>query len=92
MLVDGCVRADWWRLHGHTVMADDVAEILDAHPDVLVVGNGHSNQMRVDPGLAELLTRQGIQLISEPTEQAVATYNRLVQKGARVAGAFHLTC
>ncbi len=92
LLVQGRVKADWWRLHSHKIMTEDVAEILDAQPDVIVVGRGHSNQLQVDEELADLLNRKGIQLVLESTPNAVATYNRLVDEGTRVAGAFHLTC
>lgn len=91
-IVDGKVIADWWREHGHKVSDVDVREVFESRPEVLVVGSGLSAQMTVSPTLRDRLAMFDIELVEEPTESAVATYNRLLRQGRRVAGAFHLTC
>ena len=91
-IVSGEVVADWWRSHGHMISAEDVRDILDAQPEALVIGSGLSSQMRVDPELAALLLRSGVQLTVLETAEAVEAYNELVERGVNVAGAFHLTC
>ena len=35
------VIASWWREHGHGVAAGDLAEIIAAKPEILVVGTGY---------------------------------------------------
>lgn len=85
------VDASWWRKEGHKLGIADIADVINAQPECLVVGTGNPGLMKVLPETRNHLQQQGIQLIVEPTEQAYTTYNKLsVTK--RVIGAFHLTC
>lgn len=86
------VKDNWWRGKGHLLQTDDITDIIDAAPQTLVIGTGYAGRMQVpDKTLAELADR-GVQVIAEPTGQAVETFNRLAQTQDAVAGAFHLTC
>ncbi len=85
------VDAGWWRKSGHQVGLDDIQEILAAQPECLVIGTGNPGLMKVLPETQEYLQRQGIRLISEPTERAYKTFNKL-RPVKRVIAAFHLTC
>ena len=91
-IVEGRVVPSWWRKEGHLVDVGDVDDILAARPEVLVVGRGDPGRMQVSESLRAVLANARIQLIEEPTAQAVATFNRLSNSDTRVAGAFHLTC
>ncbi len=86
-VVDG-----WWRKEGHEVAADDIMDILVMKPRCLVVGTGQPGRMRVAESLKAVLLEAGIELVEEPTAEAVRTFNRLRESGGFVAGAFHLTC
>lgn len=91
-VVDGQVVEAWWRKEGHSVCGEDVADVLGAKPEVFVVGTGQPGLMQVTPELRSILTEVHIDLVEEPTAHAVSTFNALLRKGKRVAGAFHLTC
>ncbi|HYR02765.1 MAG TPA: MTH938/NDUFAF3 family protein, partial [Syntrophobacteria bacterium] len=86
------VIGDWWRIEGHAVHEADIADILAAPVDVLVVGTGDAGRMQITPAAGRALERQGIQVLALPTGQAVGAFNALRSQGKRVAGAFHLTC
>ncbi len=86
------VFGDWWRRQGHRLDAADIQDILDAHPDVLVIGTGYAGQMKVPGSTRAVLTDSGIRIEAEETGRAVRTFNRLYETGCKVAGAFHLTC
>lgn len=86
------VIGDWWRIEGHAVQEADIADILAAPVEVLVVGTGDPGRMEVTRRAAQALERQGIQVLTLPTRQAVAVFSALRSQGKRVAGAFHLTC
>jgi len=92
ILLPDDVRPDWWRRHGHTLMEDDLGDVFAAGPDLLVVGTGASGRMTVPEETWEALQKAGIETVIEKTPQAVRTYNRLLEEGRHVAGAFHLTC
>ena len=91
-IVDGAVRGGWWRGAGHRVEVADVADVLAAAPEVLVVGTGAYGKMEVSDGLRRELEQRGIALAAAPSAEAAETFNRLYAEGRRVAGAFHLTC
>ena len=41
------VFADWWREEGHRLCPEDIDELLQYHPDLLVIGTGASGIMEV---------------------------------------------
>jgi hypothetical protein len=85
------IDGNWWRKEGHTLSADDVKEIVEAKPEVLVVGTGYSGLMKIHPQTEQYLQSSGIELIAARTEKACKIYNELF-KSRRVVAAFHLTC
>jgi len=91
-IIKGKVIPNWWRKQRHVVGPDDVADIIQASPQILVVGKGSPGLMEVDPKLRNILDRESIELIELPTSEAVIRFNQLWSEGRDVAGAFHLTC
>lgn len=85
------IDGNWWRKEGHTLSVDDVKEIVEAKPEVLVVGTGYSDLMKIHPQTEQYLRSSGIELIAAKTEKACKIYNELFKSG-RVVAAFHLTC
>jgi hypothetical protein len=58
------VVANWWRKDGHALVVEDLAEIIDDLPPVLVVGSGAFGRMRPDPRALKDLERRGIKVRS----------------------------
>jgi len=85
------VLANWWRERGHSLSMADLAEVVAAEPEVLVVGTGANGLMRVPRETLDALEALGIEVVVEPTASAWRTYNRLSRE-RKAAGAFHLTC
>ena len=85
------VLAGWWRKEGHALHPEDLAAVIQAGPDLLVVGQGAHGRMRVLARTEEALQGAGIEWIAQPTEDACQTYNRLREERV-VAAALHLTC
>ena len=56
------VVANWWRKDGHSLVLEDLDEVLEELPDRLVVGTGHDQRMRPDPAALEELRRHGIEV------------------------------
>lgn len=48
--------------------------------------------MKVSAGLRQHLEKCGIQVVVEPTSEAVETFNQMYADSKNVACAFHLTC
>jgi hypothetical protein len=82
----------WRRQRGHSLAISDLAEIIAAKPDILVVGTGYYGRMAIPEGTRRYLQAQGLRMQQAYTGKAVAEFNRLQQESARVVAALHLTC
>jgi hypothetical protein len=82
---------------------DDLEDVLETKPDVIVVGTGNPGLMRVLPETEKLIKSKGIKLIVQPTKEACQTYNQLsssqsagqltqMRSIGKVIALFHLTC
>jgi hypothetical protein len=91
ILLPDRVVANWWREKGHRLDVEDLREVLDATPEVLVVGTGAYGMMDVPEITCRAIAAAGIDLRVAQTGDAWQIYNDL-QKQRRTAGAFHLTC
>ena len=82
----------WWRKEGHNLCIDDIKEIINKKPDILIVGTGYFGLMKVPKELIENIKSSGIkQVIIKKTGDACNEYNKLCKK-KNVVAAFHLTC
>lgn len=87
------VRDRWWRREGHVLGVEDLTELLEQHPERLVIGTGAYGRMRPDAGLDRELAKRGVTVEEMPTAAAVDRINELLRVGAAGwAGALHLTC
>ena len=91
-IIAGQVVSGWWRKSGHLVDLDDIADIIRAKPENLVIGTGNPGLMKVSVALKQHLESCGINLIEQPTATAVKTFNQLLAAGKNPAAGFHLTC
>jgi hypothetical protein len=89
VLPDRVVR-NWWRRDGHSLVLDDLGEVMEDLPLRLVVGTGAQGRMQPDADALQALERRGIEVEVLPTEQAVRRYEEL--NPAETAAALHLTC
>jgi hypothetical protein len=90
IVLPGRVVTNWWRRNGHSLVMEDLEEVLDDLPEHLVVGTGATSQMRPDPRTLAELRARGIDVEVLPTAEAVARYG--VLDSTRTAAALHLTC
>ena len=84
------VVPDWWRQDGHSLMLDDLGDVLDELPERLIVGCGAHGRLRPNPSVLEALAERGIEVEAVPTDEAVRRYGQ--SDPARTAAALHLTC
>lgn len=84
------VVGNWWRKEGHSLVLEDLDDIIDEIPERLIVGCGAASQMRPDPETLEALRRRGIEVEVLPTAEAVRRFGAC--EPGRTAAALHLTC
>ncbi len=85
------VQDAWWRSKGHELSLEDITGVMAENPEVLIVGTGASEQMKVPPEVQKDIEARDINLIVEPTSEACNTYNWL-SRTQKVVAALHITC
>jgi hypothetical protein len=86
------LKPNWWRKEGHRVVLEDIKEVIELKPEIVVFGTGANGRVAVDDAVIERLKGEGAEVIIERTDEAVKRYNRLLKAGRRVVLAAHLTC
>ena len=74
------------------VTVEDIADILDSNPEIVVIGKGSPGLMKTSEPLRERLAAHNIGLIEKKTSKAIEVFNTLFQEGKRVAAGFHVGC
>jgi hypothetical protein len=85
------VDASWWRKEGHYLQKTDLAGIIAAGPELLIVGSGAHGVMSVPESTIAFLESHNIDVVIEKTAKAVELFNARPQ-GKKVVAALHLTC
>jgi hypothetical protein len=91
IILPGRLISGWWRKEGHLLQEADLVEILEAKPDLLVIGQGAYSRMRLAEDVEPALEAAGIEWIAVPSAQACQEYNRKARE-CNAAAALHLTC
>jgi hypothetical protein len=85
------VDSSWWRKEGHNLQIVDLTDVINAKPQIIVIGTGFSGVMRVPKETVSHLESKGIKVHVERTDKAVELFNK-IQKDKVVIAALHLTC
>ncbi len=91
LILPGGVRPGWWRQEGHSLHSDDLRDVVEAKPSVLVIGTGNPGMMKVPQETLDFLTGHGIRTEVHPSAAACQRYNEL-GRTEQAAAALHLTC
>lgn len=86
------IKSNWWRRQGHSLAVEDLQDVLEFKPELLIIGKGASGLMEIPAATEQALQDAGIEVISQNTSQACSTFNEQAESGKKVVGAFHLTC
>lgn len=81
----------WWRGKSHEIWKQDIEEAVAQGPEVIVIGTGEMGVAKLAAEAHQEIISKKIQLIIEPTGEAVKSFNSL-KGGRKVVGLFHLTC
>ena len=78
-----------WTVQGkaHFIGSAEIEGLLKEGPDVLIIGTGYDNMVRVEDEIAAMPI---VEIL--PTPQAIRRYNELRGEGKRVAAIIHSTC
>jgi len=82
----------WDDREKHTVTFNNIRELLDINPEVIVIGTGNSGFLEVPSEIKDLILSKGIYLIIDKNEVAIEKYNDFLLQKKKVAALFHATC
>lgn len=82
----------WHHVEHHAVTEQDMFEIFDSKPDVVVIGTGFSGLVEVKDEVVNLAKDKNIELVILQTKQACEAYNNLLKGKKKVAMILHSTC
>ena len=91
IIYPGRVDGSWWRKEGHLLRIEDLADVLHAKPELLIIGTGYAGIMRVPRETVERIAALGIEMSVERTSKAVLVYNDR-ERSRTVIAALHITC
>lgn len=90
---------EWWRKESHVIDLEDIKGALEQNPEIIVLGTGAYGVAKISERAKREIEKRGIQIIIDKTDQAVKTFNIILEeskeetgKQKRVIGLFHLTC
>ncbi len=92
IIYDEYVNSSWWRKEGHYLQIEDIEEILKVKPDVIIIGTGKFNTMKVSRNVMKELESRGIKAIYVKTDEACRRHNEMCDSNKKVVTALHLTC
>jgi hypothetical protein len=85
------IMPNWRRKQGHLLCWEDLAEGIQAKPEVLVIGLGMFGRMAVPKEIIDDLNALGIKVIAKKTTFACQIFNQR-QDQDNIVAALHLTC
>ena len=91
IILPDCVLPNWWRIEGHKLCYEDLQQVLQEQPQVVIIGLGVFQRIVVPDDVREQIEAEGARFIALRTGEACESYNRWC-KEARVVAALHLTC
>ncbi len=92
IIYDEHVNSSWWRKEGHYLQIEDIEEILKAKPDVIIIGTGKFDTMKVSRNVMKELESRVIKAIYLKTDEACKKHNEMCDSDKKIVTALHLTC
>ena len=90
IMLPGRVIGNWWRRDGHSLVLEDLEDVLEDLPEVLIIGTGAYGRLSPDPAAMKSLRERGVVVEVHNTAEAVKRFNS--SEPTRTAAALHLTC
>jgi len=90
-IVNGRVKP-WSDRRKHDLTLMHMRELIDAQPEIIVIGIGASGLLEVDDAVKHELGVRRIPFVIEKTPEACNRYNAALSENKKVAAIFHATC
>jgi hypothetical protein len=75
----------------HLLSDEEVKKLGEGHPDVIIIGSGHTGMLEVKKSQVKKLKEKCSEFYLLPTPEAAEKYNELLGK-KKINALFHTTC
>ncbi|MBA7614480.1 MAG: hypothetical protein E3J23_04865 [Candidatus Stahlbacteria bacterium] len=86
------VFSPWWRESGHSLSINDLKEVIEYKPDLIIIGTGALGAVSIPNSTLEFLRINEIRVKILQTKDAVSIFNQEMEKRQNVVACLHLTC
>ncbi len=76
----------------HELNLKDIKELLEANPEIIIVGTGNSGLLEISNEARSSILSKRINLVVEKNTDAIKKYNKAISENKKVAAIFHATC
>lgn len=76
----------------HKIKKEEIEELIQGQPEIIIVGTGTNDAARVAPDIASWAKERNLELLLQPSYDAVAMLNELTAQEKEVAALIHITC
>lgn len=76
----------------HNISQREFNLILAEDPDIVVIGRGYDNCLKVKPEIIKLADLKNVRIIEQLTPEAARIFNKLYESNNRVVAFMHVTC
>ncbi|MDA8340351.1 MAG: MTH938/NDUFAF3 family protein [Nitrospiraceae bacterium] len=79
------VNSSWWRKEGHFLQMDDLKDVVNAQPEVIIIGTGYSGVVKVSENVINKFISMKIDVHVARTTEAVDLFNKISDSKRTVA-------
>lgn len=95
IFADGTVKERkgcFWKFGSHDIKKGEIEEIARDAPEAIIVGTGTNGRAHLAPGIEGWAKERNLNLIVQPSEEAIARLHELTGQRKKVAALIHITC
>jgi len=76
----------------HNIRKEEIKELAEDRPEAVIIGTGTSGKASLAPEVEDWAKEKNLNLIVQPSHEAVAKLNELRGQKKEVAALIHITC
>jgi len=76
----------------HNIKKEEIEELIRGEPETIIIGTGTSGKASVATEITNWAKEKNLNLIVQPSHEAVTKLNEFTEQGRKVAALIHITC
>lgn len=95
IFADGTVkrrRGGFLMFGSHKIKKKEIEELIQGQPETIIVGTGTDSAANIAPNVESWAEGNNLNLLVQPSYNAVAKLNELTGQNKQVAALIHITC